>query len=441
MKTRLTVRLPAMIPIPRVLRKGKMPNRATGCRIALYSHDTMGIGHLRRNLLIAQALGQSRSGASILLVAGTREAGVFEMPPGVDCLTLPSLSKLGDGSYAARRLGVGLSELIDLRARTLAAALETFQPDVFIVDKVPRGALGELEPALESLAARRDTRCILGLREILDDAATVRREWDDQANAEAIRAYYDAIWVYGDPLVCDQVTEYEFAPDIAAKVRYTGYFDQRQRLALAAGQSLNPIPELGLPPGRLVLCLVGGGQDGQRLAEAFAQADLPPGTNGVLVTGPFMPADARARLMRLAAGKSSVRICGFLPEPANLLKRADAVIAMGGYNTVSEILSFEKPALIVPRVRPRQEQLIRGQRLRDLGLVDMLHPDELCPLALSRWLAGASVARRSIRGCLDFAGLARLPHLLDEVLLTRPSAAVACGHRIFSARQAAVQAS
>jgi predicted glycosyltransferase len=161
--------------------------------------------------------------------------------------------------------------------------------------------------------------------------------------------------------------------------------------------------------------------------------------NGVLITGPFMPVTVQACLDRLAAQQTRFRVCGFLAEPANLLKRADAVIAMGGYNTVSEILSFEKPSLIVPRVHPRQEQLIRGQRLRDLGLVDMLHPDQLRPQTLSRWLASEYCPRRSIRTCLDFHGLSRLPRLLDEVL-AMPVASGECDQRTFSPRQPAVSA-
>ena len=62
-------------------------------RVALYSHDTMGIGHMRRNLLIAQALAHGPQPVSILMVAGAREVSAFGLPPGVDCLTLPSLFK------------------------------------------------------------------------------------------------------------------------------------------------------------------------------------------------------------------------------------------------------------------------------------------------------------------------------------------------------------
>src|SRR4051794_16660339 len=86
-------------------------------RVALYSHDTMGIGHMRRNLLIAQALAAPPVSATVLLIAGAREAAAFTMPPGVDCLTLPSLYKTADGRYQSRALGLSLDELIDLRSR------------------------------------------------------------------------------------------------------------------------------------------------------------------------------------------------------------------------------------------------------------------------------------------------------------------------------------
>ena len=55
---------------------------------------------------------------------------------------------------------------------------------------------------------------------------------------------------------------------------------------------------------------------------------------------------------------------------------------MGGYNTLCEILSFERPAVIVPRVQPIREQLVRTELLHRGGLVEMIHPDELTPARL-----------------------------------------------------------
>jgi predicted glycosyltransferase len=48
---------------------------------------------------------------------------------------------------------------------------------------------------------------------------------------------------------------------------------------------------------------------------------------------------------------------------------------MGGYNTFCEVLSFDKPALFVPRTQPRLEQHIRADRALNLGLSALLEDD------------------------------------------------------------------
>jgi predicted glycosyltransferase len=393
-----------------------------GCRVALYSHDTMGLGHMRRNLLLAQALRHSRLRALVLMIAGAREATLLTTAAGVDCVALPSLRKDADGRYHPRHLAISLPELLALRARTTRAALQAFHPDVLIVDNVPRGAVRELDPVLESLRAQGHTRLVLGLRDVLDDPVTLQGEWARAQNQDAVRRYYDAVWVYGDPAVYDAVREYAFASDVAAKVRYTGYLDQRLRLRFRRPDGKDPEAALGLSPGRLALCLVGGGQDGTELAEAFMEAELPPNTNGVLIAGPGMPADVRRRLSHRAARQPERRVVRFMREPTRLLQHGDYVVAMGGYNTVCEILSFGKPALIVPRIAPRREQLIRAERLQALGLVDVLHPGDLSPAALSAWLARGRAGAPSARGRIDLDGLSRIPRLLEDLLGPRPTA-------------------
>lgn len=388
-------------------------------RIALYSHDTMGLGHVRRNLLLAQTLASAAPRVSTLIITGAREGGLFAMPPGADCLTLPAVGKHVTGRrYEARHLGVSLTELIRLRADIILSALTTFKPDVLIVDNVPRGVQRELDPTLQYLRTRSRARCVLGLRDVLDDPATVRREWDRASNENAIRLYYDRVWIYGDPHVYAPVREYALSTDVAARVRYTGYLDQRARLDGADARTRTPLSSLSLPPGPMVLCVVGGGQDGARLARTFAETPLPAGVNGVILTGPFMPPEVQSELRALAAGQTRRRVLDFVGEPTALVEQADRVIAMGGYNTVCELLSFRKHALIVPRVTPRSEQLIRAQRLRDLGLVDMLHPSEATSQALARWIAtpnGAPILHQ-----VDMNGLARLPQLFEELLAPRP---------------------
>ncbi len=397
------------------------------CRVALYSHDTMGLGHMRRNLLIAQCFINSPLRANVLMVAGAYAANVFAMPTGVDCLTLPALHKIGNGRYKSRSLDVGLEEIVALRAKTMCAALEAFEPDVLIVDNVPRGAQRELDSTLESLKRRGKTRFVLGLRDVLDAPETVRTEWARAENEAAIRQYYDAIWIYGDPAVHDLARVHNFSPETTAKIRYTGYFDQNKRLEwspeAAAGSETCAPPEEdtgGDSSKRLVLCLVGGGQDGRQLAETFAQTDLPADYRGLIIAGPFMPAHSYRRLCRAAADNAQLEVIKQVTEPTQLLRAADRVIAMGGYNTVNEILSFGKRALIVPRVEPRQEQLIRAERFRELGLIDCIHPNQVTPEKFAEWLAREPEPIPPVGEVVNMRGLERLPLLLQELI--EPSA-------------------
>lgn len=378
-------------------------------RIALYSHDALGLGHLRRNLVIAGALAR-RAGTSTLLVTGMREAAAFPAPDGVDYLTLPGFEKDAAGQYRPRFLNTTTERLAALRAKTMAAALEAFAPDVLIVDKHPLGLHGELAPALDALADG-GTRCILGLRDVLDDPRRVNAEWQSVGGEDLVRTLYDGVWIYGDPRVYDVVRECRLGEVVAAKARFTGY--------LGLGRTAAPPPADGsgadgLPAGRIALCLVGGGQDGFALADAFARAPMPAGMTGVLVAGPLMPAADRARLHR-SAGRDVI-VMDFLPEPAPLIDRAEVVVAMGGYNTVCELLAKDKRVLIVPRVAPRTEQLIRAQRLAQRGLVDVLHPSQAGSAALGSWLSAAGHSPRRPRGTIDLRGLSRLPALLTAAV-------------------------
>ena len=393
-------------------------------RIALYSHDTMGLGHIRRNLLIAQMLSKSHLKPDVLLISGVQEASHFEMPPGADCLTLPSLYKERNGRYRSRRMHMSLNDLIAQRRKMLQVSISAFEPDVLIVDNVPRGALGELDSTLEYLRQKGNTICVLGLRGVLDEPAVVQREWSQKKHEDAIRRYYDEIWVYGDETVYDTVHEYNYDPDVAAKVSYTGYLDQRMRLAFGSrknGEDLRA--SLGLQNGSFVLCLVGGGQDGINLAEAFVEAKLPNGISGVVLTGPYMDEEVRNRLLRQAAKNHRLRVLDFMPEPVALLQHADSVVAMGGYNTLCEIMSFGKPAMIVPRVAPRKEQLILAQRLQELGVIDMVHPDQLEPRMLTEWLKrNVGQPPKDFHNRINMNGLKCVLQLLEALLTKAPYA-------------------
>lgn len=397
--------------------KPSAPNPPRRTRIAFYSPGIVGLGHLRRNLLLAQTLAESEINSVNLLVTEAREASAFVncMPSGMDVLTLPGLSRGLDGVCRPRYLDVTLKEAIRLRSRTIRAALKEFEPDLLLVDHLPRGAYRELDPALKQLKAAGRTRMVLGLRDVLGEPWAVHRDWFRWRFDEAVEDFYDAIWVYGDPALYNLVEEYRFPPALSSKVHFLGYLDQRKRLDFAQGQKLTLEHGRSIPDGPFVLCLLGGGQDGDRLADAFSRSVFPHGMCGLLVTGPFMPLETEKRLLERASENPQLRILSFITEPTTLVEKAERIIAMGGYNTISEVLSFEKRALIVPRSKPRQEQTIRAERLQNLGLVDCLPAEQLTSEALTAWMAKTLPPLR-LEGRLDLGGLKRLPAMAGAVL-------------------------
>ena len=385
---------------------------ARGLRIAMYSHDTMGLGHMRRNMLVAQKLAGPPLEAKVLLLGGANEINAFRHPPGVDCISLPALRKLSSGVYESRRLGIEIEDLLQLRGNILLAAVESFQPDVFIVDNVPRGALGELDATLDLLARQPLVRCVLGIRDIIDDPSSVEREWKQAGNCEVVDERYDAIWVYGDQQIYDPVSAYGWPSSFANKTTFVGYLNPRGRLDSLSSVRSSSEPEP--PAGQFDVCLCGGGQDGFQLAQRFLQANLPGDLRGIVLAGPCMPEEEYSILSKIAQKRSRHAVWRFVPEADALICAARRVVAMGGYNTLCSILSYGKPALIVPRESPRLEQRIRADRFRQLGLVSVLSPSQATTAALTSWLHKDAPANHGTS--LNFSGLERIPQSLAKIV-------------------------
>ncbi len=368
---------------------------------------------MRRNLLIAQTLVAAFPGVDILMLTGAREATAFQLPAGVDTLALPALQKMEGGAYRPRGFNLGLDELIAFRSQTLRTALEAFRPDLLIVDKVPRGTMGELEDALRYLKTHTTTRCVLGLRDVLDEPEVVAEEWKREDNYRAVCDYYDAVWVYGDPYVFPADEIYGFPREMVDRMVYTGYLNPEIRWTTAASQ---PASDANLPGGPFYLCAVGGGQDGFRLAELFAQATFPEGVSGLIITGPHMPQASMERLEALCSARQNVRIARFVAEPTLLYQRAERVVSMGGYNTVMELIAMGKRPLVLPRVEPRREQMIRAESFSRRGLLDVLDPRTASPEMLSAWFARDVRPVADVHDILDMRGLDRLPRLASALL-------------------------
>ena len=399
------------------------PGRRPGRRVALYSHDTQGLGHVRRNSLLAAAMVAADPGVSVLLVSGAREAAHLPLPERTSLATVPELAKDGLGSYSARASDCSLDHVVARRSAALEHALANYAPHLLVVDKVSRGFGGELEPALRHVRAEHGTRTVLGLRDVLDDVATTRQEWEQSRTPDAIETLYDQVWVYGDPTLFDPAVEYGWSEAVRARVRYTGYLGTgRERLLPVATSSSNDastapaVSSTQRTP--YVLALLGGGQDGAAVADAFAHAAYPTDHVGVLVTGPYLPAADLERLRRVARRRGDLQVNRFVSDVPSLARSSAATISMGGYNSVCELLAARRPALVVPRMAPRREQAMRAERFEKHGLLDVLSFDDLGPGPVTRWLANALVRPDRPFPPIDLRGLSAVPSLVADLLGT-----------------------
>jgi predicted glycosyltransferase len=335
----------------------------------MYSHDTFGLGHLRRCMTIANHLVETFHGMHVLIISGATIAGAFDYRSRVDYVKIPSVIKLRNGDYTSMDNHINLEETLEMRQAIIRQTAESFQPDIFIVDKEPLGLRREVEDTLVYLKSR-GTLLVLGLRDVMDAPHLLDAEWRRNDVMAKIDQLYDHVWVYGPPDFHDPLVGLEVPTSLRRKMTFVGFLQRKAWAHNAAAPRER---------GEYILVTTGGGGDGYELVRDVINAYRSDSTlteRALIVLGPYMPGEQRQELKQSAQELDCLEVIEFDNRMEDLIANAKAIVAMGGYNTYCEILSFDKPALIIPRMVPRQEQLIRALRAAELGLGAMLHPDQ-----------------------------------------------------------------
>ncbi len=273
--------------------------------------------------------------------------------------------------------------MLQLRTIMLLETVKTYSPHILLVDNVPLGMKKELLPSLEWLRENNGSSItVLGMRDILDEPQKVIRLWKQLGVYEVLRNLYDRILIYGSPLVFDPVGSYEFPADVKAKVQYCGYVSElgenRKPSSVSRRQRSGAT--------KFVVVTIGGGEWlGETVIGNFLgllrehRSRVP--FESIILTGPFLPEELW-RSFREQARDLPTRLIRFVPHTRPLMIKSDLVISTVGYNTITDIMSFARRALVIPRIKWRKEQLIRAERLSHLGLLSFMHPDEVTPRRL-----------------------------------------------------------
>lgn len=390
-------------------------------RLLVYSHDTFGLGNIRRMLAICEHLVETEADLSVLLVTGSPVIHSLRLPARLDYIKLPCLTRSDFEGYDVKYLGTEIGETIRLRSDLILSAVANFKPDLFLIDKKPYGVKNELMMALNYARLHLpESRRMLVLRDILDSPERTVQAWRKNGYYDAIRLFYDRVFVLGAPEVFDLRREYELPVDVAEKVGFCGYlrrkatirprFEVREEFRASAGEEL-------------ILVTPGGGQDGFEILSTYLDslecASPSPPCRSILVSGPEMPQPQKEFLQRAAAKYQQTAFCEFTDDLMSLMNAADVVVSMGGYNTVCELLSLDKRAVVIPRVRPAEEQLIRAERMAARGLFSFLHPDRLTPASLKAAVSKELAHANGSPAAFPKLDMGALPNLATALSLSR----------------------
>lgn len=336
-------------------------------KVLLYSHDSYGLGHLRRNLAVARHLLGERHPPQVVLASGSPVLDRVDRPERLVCAQLPPVTKIGPEEYRPLEANVSMSLVKQARSAVLRDVVLRWRPDVLLVDHAPHGLKGELLPVFETIESRMlATKVVLGLRDILDEPARVRATWVDQGVYETLAAVYDQVVVYGERDLFDVVDAYGIPEPLASRVEFCGYVTSEQAT-----------PDRAADPAGYVLGTVGGGGDGVDVLVATLEAARRAGSPAVLCTGPLMSRADRLTLDRAVARFGSalgVSVLEHVQDLPSLARGARCVVTRGGYNTLCELLAVSVPVVVVPRVWPRREQLLRARAFAGRGLVHVVDP-------------------------------------------------------------------
>jgi predicted glycosyltransferase len=393
----------------------------------VYSHDTFGLGNIRRMLAICKHVHASIPDLSILILSGSPMLQSFRVEPGIDYIKLPCLKRTELGELGVRFLDLDVAEIVRLRRELILSTIMSYRPDVVLVDKKPDGLAGELEPSLRHIkCSLPQTRIHLVLRDILDSSRVTVDAWTGRGYYNILRWFYDRVLVLGDPSIFDVCEEYQFPQDLREKVHHCGYV-QRQ----ISGRSRSEIrQELGVEAEeRLVFVTAGGGEDGYELFSASLAAThslgqrLPVKT--LLVTGPELGTEQTQAIRRAAQSRDDLQVIEFTDDPMSYMNAADVVISMAGYNTICELLTLGKRAIVVPRVRPIEEQKIRAERLAGFRAFRTILPDELTPRILEKAIGEELQLAQTTVPAATYIDLGALPRI--TAILQREASTTVCG--------------
>jgi len=389
-------------------------------RVMFYCQHVLGMGHLVRSMELVRGLKDFQ----VSFFNGGEVVPGFPLPPSVEIVQLPALK--ADENFTEISSADGsqnVAGIKDARVRCLLDGYERLDPDVLIIELFPFGRKQfafELVPLLSRIRlAGGKTKVVCSLRDIL-----VSRK--DQVRHEArvctlLNRYFDAVLIHADPKMQRLEETFSSVGELKAEIKYTGYVAQTSDDNPADSNGDDISLETSGDP--LILVSIGGGRVGYELLacaiEASAIVAQTRPHRMLVFTGPYLPEAQYDQLERRAEFNPNVTLRRYTSRFMSYMEKADLSVSMAGYNTCMNLLTARISALVLPFTGgDNNEQSIRARKLEELGVVTVIHPQELQPARLAENII-RRLQSKPPQSVLDLRGVENTAAYLRELVERR----------------------
>jgi predicted glycosyltransferase len=352
---------------------------ASFLRVLIVSHDNDGLSHTLRTLAIAAHIVDNLANSSVLVLTDLAIVGRLKFPRrNVDYVHLPGITH-NENKHYAQNLNIEFDKVLKIRRKITQSVIKTFKPNLMIVERNLAGATGEMNEIFSYIREKvPQIRIVWGLQDIVGDQEATIRLWNHDGVPQMLNQYCDEIWIYGIRELFDQVKNYQLPAEVGGKFFYTGYLRFTNPSSSKVPKEFSRMNR-GLP---LVLVTGGSGFDANTLVDTYltflekAGSDVP--FQSLILVGPMMRSEEKRLFLERAQKLPGVVLRRFSKHLLRYLQHAQLVICTGGYNTLCELLSFGKKAIVFTSASAK-ENFLRARIFHQLGLTEHLNPDELTP--------------------------------------------------------------
>ncbi len=342
----------------------------------LYVQHLSGTGHFVRIFEIARILAKKNQ---VYLVDGGRCVPRLDSEFPFETIKLPRIYRQ-DGDLASVDSRLNIQVVMERRKNILLQCIETIKPDVLLIEHFPfsKAILApEIIPIINlARSLNPQVKIVCSIRDI---CPLTKYESDPEKHRlnvlTNLEKYFDLILVHSAPNLVKLEDYIPWRSEIQIPIKYTGYVSQKLSINLSRKQRLIFKES---PP---IIVSVGGNGSFDIISKCIKtwQEYLPKKLKSerkLIIFLPLFMQDDEINLIYDRITDKSIEIKKFTANFLDWMEIAALSISQSGYNTCMNILETKTPAILIPDLK-MSDQLPRAKKLSELGLVNMINPNEL----------------------------------------------------------------